>query len=76
MEKVTITRLWHNPEIHVTVDSEKISLSMPLDDFVAAMITEIGSVAMVFKQKTFAEKVKIAKEAIIKGIKEESVKAI
>lgn len=76
MTKITVTRKWHNPKISITVDSEQISLSMDMDDFITALIKEIGSVTTVFTQKTFADKVSAAKDRVIEGIKEESLKVI
>lgn len=74
METVTITKLWHKPEITINVDIEGISLSIPLDDFVSALIQEIGSVATVLTQKTFSDRVEAAKERVILGIQGESLK--
>lgn len=76
MEKVTISRKWNNPEITTKIDSEEISLSISLDNFIEALIQEIGSVATTFTQKAFNDKVKSAKEKVIFGIKEESLKVI
>jgi hypothetical protein len=76
METVTITKLWHNPQINVTVDSEKISLSMPLDDFMEALLQEIGSVTLILTQKAFSAKMKSAKERVLSGVKEESIKVV
>ena len=52
METVTITKLWHNPEIATTVDNTGIQLSIPLDDFITALTREIGSVALTLTQKS------------------------
>ena len=76
METVTITKLWHNPEIATTVDNTGIQLSIPLDDFITALTREIGSVALTLTQKSFNAKMVDAKERVLEGIKAESLKVI
>lgn len=76
MEKVTISRKWNNPEITTNIDDEGISLAISLDDFITALIKEIGSVTLIVKQNTFENSVQNAKERVLKGVKEESLKVI
>lgn len=76
MENVTITRYWHNPEIITYINDREISLSVALDDFIKALIQEIGSVTLVVKQETFENRVNKAKDTVLKRIKEESLKTI
>lgn len=73
---ITISRKWHSPHITTVVTDESISLSIDLEDFVKALIKEIGSVALVFTGKSFEKKLKKAVENVIEGVKEESVKVI
>lgn len=76
MKTITITRLWHRPEIEITVNNELISLKMNAEDFRKALIEEIGSVKFVFRQKTFDKIVSAAFERVISGIKAESAKVV
>ena len=73
---VTVSRLWNNPEIKTTVSTEGIDLSISLDDFVTAVIQEMGSVAMTFTGNQLRTKVDTAVVKVIKGIKEESIKVV
>lgn len=73
---VTISRYWKNPKILTTISTEGISLQADLADFVSALKQEIGSVAMTFTQKTFEAKIDSAVLAVLKKIKEESIKVI
>jgi len=40
-EKVVISREWHNPEITVTVNKDKITVIAGLDDFIEGLIAEM-----------------------------------
>lgn len=76
METVTITKLWDNPEITINVDNTGIQFSIPLDDFVSALIQEVGPITWVLTQKSFNAKMVDAKERVLEGIKAESLKVI
>ena len=67
--KVTITRLWHRPEIHIRVSMEGIQLELPMEDFLEALSRELGWAALVTKRQ-LAD----ATERVCEGIKKESGK--
>ena len=76
---VTVSRLWNNPKIHTIVDWASkggISMQTNMDDFIAALKTEIGAVTWVFTQKEFEKRIDAAVQTVIQGIKEESIKVI
>lgn len=73
---LTISRLWNNPQIQTTVNIEGIELTISLDDFIEAIIQEIGPVTWTFKDATFRAKVSQAVNRVVQGIKEESAKVI
>jgi len=73
---LTISRYWNKPEITTTVSVEGISINIDLDDFIAALKQEIGSITMTFTQKKFELKVDNAVETALNKIKEESIKAV
>ncbi len=73
---ITISRLWHNPEIRTVLSKQGISLEMDIEDFKTALLKEIGSVMTVFRRSTFEAIVDKAFENIIEGIKEESIKVV
>lgn len=73
---LTISRKWQQPMVLVRIDVEGIEISIDLIDYVEALISEIGSIAFVFKKETFAQQLKAANERVISGLKEESAKAI
>lgn len=41
---VTISRMWNNPHIKTTISTDSISLEISLDDYLDALIAEIGSI--------------------------------
>ena len=69
--KVTITRLWHRPEIHIRVSPEGIQLELPMTDFLEALSHELGWTALVTKKQLAA-----AMEKVVQGIKDESAKVV
>ena len=73
---VTVSRLWNNPHITTTVTNAEISLAMSGDDFIEAMLAELGSPAFVMTQKQLREKFEAAFQKVISGIKEESAKVV
>ena len=58
-----------NPQIMAYVAGDDAEISMSLDDFKREILKEIGSVALVFKGKTFQEKVDAAFENVVREIK-------
>lgn len=68
--------LWYKLNVVFLKGFLNITHSPDLEDFVKALIKEIGSVALVFTGKSFEKKLKKAVENVIEGVKEESVKVI
>lgn len=69
--RLTITRLWHHPEIHIRVSPEGIQLELPIEDFLEALSHELGWTALVTRKQLTA-----ATEKVIDGIKAESAKVV
>lgn len=75
-EYITISRKWNNPKIYTTLTNDGIGMTMSVDDFIAALKQEIGSVRWIFRNETFARIVDAAAQAVIEGVKEESAKVV
>ena len=73
---VTISRYWKNPKITTSISTEGISIQMNMEDFITALKQEIGSVTWVVTQKTFNERLDIAIEKVLAGMKEETIKVV
>lgn len=69
--KVTITRLWHRPEIHIRVSSEGIQLELPMTDFLTALSQELGWTALVTQGQ-----LRKAADKVMEGVKAESAKIV
>jgi len=72
--RVTILRKWNNPTIYHLVNSDRIELSLPLEEFMDLVKKEIGSVAWTFTRRGFSKKVDKALFRVIEYIKRETVK--
>ena len=73
---ITISRYWNNPKISTTISMEGIALQSDLDDFVEAIIREIGPITWIVTEKQFREKVSTAVHKVTEMIKEESIKVV
>ena len=73
---VTISRLWHNPQITTTISNEGISLKMDMKDFIVALKHELGRSLPIITRKGLNKKVDKAIYSISEGVKVESAKVI
>ena len=73
---ITVSRKWDNPKITTTLSDEEINLQCSLDDFLAALKTEIGSVTFTVTKSGFNKQFSKAVERVLQGIKEESAKVV
>lgn len=73
---ITVSRLWNNPTITTRVTDEVIKISMDVIDFKAALLREIGSVTLVFTKGELERRLDSAFAAVIRGMKEETVKVV
>ena len=69
--RVTITRLWHRPEIHTRVSLQGIQLELPLEDFLEALSQELSWLTWVTRAQLAA-----AAEKVVEGVKQESAKVV
>lgn len=74
--EVTISRHWSHPKIHVTVSTEGISLQISIEDFISALIKEIGPVTWVVTSLQFRKRVDEAVIVVLEKMKEESSKVV
>lgn len=73
---VTISRLWNNPHITTTINIEGIELEISLEDYLTALIKEIGSITFVVSNDKFSNKVRVASNKVLEGMKLESSKVV
>lgn len=69
---VTVSRYWHNPNISVTVSDERISLSMPIEDFVKAVCTEIDHPSLIVARSQLETKILACLDTVLSKVKESS----
>ena len=73
---VVLGRKWHNPEITITVSDKEIGISMALDDYIQAMLTELGSPTMIMTAAQLASKIRTARNAVENGMKQTSIQVV
>lgn len=73
---VVISRRWDNPTINVYLEKEEIKLEMSLDDYIKAILTEIGSPALVLTTAQLAAKMKTARAVVELEMKHASTFAV
>ena len=64
------------PQIETTVSNDSISLKCDIDDFIEAVVQELGPVTWVLRDATFRTKLDAAVERVLQGIKDESAKVV
>jgi hypothetical protein len=74
--KVVITRNWHQPEISMLVTDERIELWMDMDDFVRAVVAEVGNPTFMVTGKQLQARLAAAAETVLSGMKRETVKIV
>jgi hypothetical protein len=70
--RVVVGRKWHKPDIYTRLDKEGIDLQMELDDFVLALLDELGSPTMIMTRAQLKARVHQAVEKVVSGIKDVS----
>lgn len=73
---VTVSRKWDHPNIETTVSGDGIAIRMSLDDFLKALVAEVGTVAFTFRQVTFAAQLDAAAKIVVQGMKDETIKVV
>lgn len=72
-EIVTISRHWGNPVIKVRVNHEAIGLQIRIDDYLVALVAEIGNPAMMLTQAQLLARLRGAAERVRMKVQESSV---
>lgn len=70
---VVISRHWHQPNVVVGIDQEKIRLELSLEDFCKAVAQEVPHPAKCFTRKGLEENMLAAMEIVLAKAKEASV---
>lgn len=69
---VHISRKWNNPRIFIDVDNTGIDIKMDLDEFVSAILEEIGSPALTITRTQLKNKIKLAVEEVCLEMKKQT----
>lgn len=62
--------------IEMWVSDNEVGLRISLEDYLAALVTEIGNPAFIMTQNAFAKRLNDASAAIVLRMKVESIKAV
>ena len=69
---VLVSRQWGPHPITVTVTDEAIGIAMPLDEYVAALLEQVGSPVGIFTKAQLGDRVRSASETIVGAMKHTS----
>jgi hypothetical protein len=75
-EKVVIGRKWNNPSIYALVTDQRIELQVSLEDYLQALVIELGSPAFIFSKETLKAKIFEASQKVSEEIKKVSSKVV
>jgi hypothetical protein len=73
MNKVVVSRQWHNPQINVFVDAKEVGSEIDLDDFILAMLEIVGKPTYIMTREQLKTKVFAAKQTIVEELKKATV---
>jgi hypothetical protein len=73
---VTISRHWHEPQIHTVVSGEGIAMAILLNDYVKALTLELYAEGRWWSREQLEFKVQQAAKRVLDRIKEESAKVV
>lgn len=73
---VTISRHWHEPQIHTAISGDGIAMAVTLDDWVLALTAELYAQGRWMSKAQLEVKVQQAAKKVLERIKEESSKVV
>jgi hypothetical protein len=73
---VLVSRQWHSPAISVGISGEGIAIALALPDFLAALVTELGSPATILTRAQLAARLETAAARVVQGMKAETARVI
>jgi len=73
---VTVSRHWHEPQIHTVVSGEGIAMALLLDDYLKALTVELYAQGRWWSQDQLELKVQQAARKVLDRVKEESAKVV
>jgi hypothetical protein len=75
-QAVVISKEWNNPEIRVTIRDSGIQLECKLDDFLAALATEMTHPLVSFTKTRMVDQMQAAKNSVLDKIKQASIQVV
>lgn len=73
MNKVIVSRHWHNPQINAFVTVQDVGAEMDLDDFLLAVLDILGKPTYIMTREQLKTKVMAAKEEVVTELKKATV---
>jgi hypothetical protein len=73
MNKVVVSRQWHNPQITAFIDAKEVGAEIDLDDFLLAILAIVGKPTYIMTREQLKTKVMAAKDEVITELKKATV---
>lgn len=73
MNKVVVSRQWHNPQITAFVDAKEVGAEMSLDDFLLAVLEIVGKPTYMLTKEQLKKAVMAAKDEVVVELKKATV---
>lgn len=68
-EKIITSRKWHNPEIETFITTAEVGASISLDDFIEAVVADIGNPTMLLTKAALKAKLEEASARVLHEMK-------
>ena len=62
--KIVTSRKWHTPDIETFLTNDEVGASMPVDDFIQALVEEVGNPTMLLTKNALLAKLLQASIAV------------
>lgn len=72
-QKVVVSRKWNSPNITVFITDEEIGIAMSLDNWIEAVVSEIGNPTLMVTKAQLKDNLIKAAEAIATEMKQSTV---
>ena len=75
-EQVVISRHWNNPHIRVTVTNALIGIEMLLEDYITAVVEEMGNPTKLVTRAQLKKQMTAASEEVCRKMKQATTKVM
>lgn len=74
--RLVISRQWDNPQIRAFVSQTEVGAEIELDDYIDAIVEQIGNPTLMVTKAGLKEKIRIASEAVLAELRKSTAHVV